>query len=171
MSYQNSNITNSNCIAIEEIWPYCNLVLNWDTTSAAVNVRNNPARIGWVKSNISAGRMRTPCPCGTLVCVSAFSQCFSLGFCRDHLSLYPYVLHVPHLTLPLLGLKQQCQHDFALEALFCTLFSKKFFVDICKEKKKQRFKVELFFFFHFKDTPAVNIFHFQNVFDMFIEKK
>lgn len=128
-------LTNSNCIAIEEIWPYCNLVLNWDTTSAAVNVRNNPAGIVWVKNYISAGRMRTPCPCGTLVCASAFSQCFSLSFCWDHLSLYPYMLHLHHLTFPLLGRKQQCQHDFALEALFCT--GPKSFLWIFAKKKEE----------------------------------
>lgn len=132
-------------------------------------MRNNPARIGWLKNNISAGRMRTPRPCGMLVCVSAFSQCFSLSFCWDHLSLYPYMLHLPHLTLPLLGLKQQCQHDFALEALFCT--GPKSFLWIFTKKKRNKDLKLNYFFFHFKDTPAVNIFHFQNVFDMFIGKK
>lgn len=54
--------------------------------------------------------------------------------------------------------------------LFSALGQKGFCGYLQRKKKKQRFKVELFFF-HFKDTPAVNIFHYQNVFDMFIGKK
>lgn len=67
--------------ATDEIWPYCNLVLNWDTMSAggkntSANVTHKPAQIGWVKCNISVGHISMP----SHVYVCVFSGC-GLFFC------------------------------------------------------------------------------------------